>query len=194
MKFAYDNGADALALTDHGHMNGLPYQILYTKKLRADGKNFKPIFGVEAYFLPSLDLWRDEYEKAKQQKKKMGSNEVTLNIEDERASKQKVKDILKKRNHLILLAQNQQGLNNIFKLVSESYKSGNFYRYPRIDYDLLGNLFDRIYYYAVPDFIDLHLGNFHWFIFNVADIFITIGIIGLIFIELLKKEKTTKNV
>ena len=47
----------------------------------------------------------------------------------------------------------------------------------------LGNLFDRIYYYAVPDFIDLHLGNFHWFIFNVADIFITTGIIGLILIE-----------
>ena len=58
----------------------------------------------------------------------------------------------------------------------------------------LGNLFDRLYYYAVPDFIDFHLGNFHWFIFNVADIFITIGIIGLILIELLKKEKTTKNV
>ena len=50
----------------------------------------------------------------------------------------------------------------------------------------LGNLFDRIYYYAVPDFIDLHLGNFHWFIFNVADIFITVGIIGLMFTELLK--------
>ena len=53
----------------------------------------------------------------------------------------------------------------------------------------LGNLFDRIYYYAVPDFIDLHIGNFHWFIFNVADIFITLGIIGLIFVELQKKEK-----
>ena len=53
----------------------------------------------------------------------------------------------------------------------------------------LGNLFDRIYYYAVPDFIDLHLGNYHWFIFNVADIFITVGIIGLITVELLKKEK-----
>ena len=57
----------------------------------------------------------------------------------------------------------------------------------------LGNLFDRIYYYAVPDFIDLHLGNYHWFIFNVADIFITVGIIGLILVELLKKEKTSKN-
>ena len=57
----------------------------------------------------------------------------------------------------------------------------------------LGNLFDRIYYYAVPDFIDLHLGNYHWFIFNVADIFITVGIIGLILVELLKKEKASKN-
>ena len=57
----------------------------------------------------------------------------------------------------------------------------------------LGNLFDRIYYYAVPDFIDIHLGNFHWFIFNVADIFITIGIIGLIFAELLKKDNTSQN-
>ena len=53
----------------------------------------------------------------------------------------------------------------------------------------LGNLIDRIYYYAVPDFIDIHIGNLHWFIFNVADIFITVGIIGLVFIELFKKEK-----
>ena len=56
-----------------------------------------------------------------------------------------------------------------------------------------GNLFDRIYYHAVPDFIDLHLGNYHWFIFNVADIFISVGIIGLIFVELKKKEKISKN-
>ena len=58
----------------------------------------------------------------------------------------------------------------------------------------LGNLFDRIYYYAVPDFIDLHLGNYHWFIFNVADIFITLGIIGLILTEILKKEKVSNNI
>jgi len=57
----------------------------------------------------------------------------------------------------------------------------------------LGNLLDRIYYYAVPDFIDVHLGNFHWFIFNIADIFITVGIIGLIFVELFKKKKMSKN-
>ena len=58
----------------------------------------------------------------------------------------------------------------------------------------LGNLFDRMYYYAVPDFMDLHVGNFHWFIFNVADIFITIGIIGLIFVELFLSQKVEKNV
>ena len=57
----------------------------------------------------------------------------------------------------------------------------------------LGNLFDRIYYYAVPDFIDLHLGSYHWYIFNIADIFITVGIIGLLFVELLKREKISKN-
>ena len=60
----------------------------------------------------------------------------------------------------------------------------------------LGNLFDRIYYYAVPDFIDLHFRDFHWFIFNVADIFITVGIIGLVFIELFrfKKKIIKKNI
>ena len=58
----------------------------------------------------------------------------------------------------------------------------------------LGNLFDRMYYYAVPDFIDIHVGNFHWFIFNVADIFITIGIIGIIILELLKSKKTESHV
>ena len=58
----------------------------------------------------------------------------------------------------------------------------------------MGNLFDRIYYSAVPDFIDFHINNFHWFIFNVADIFITLGIICLIFDEIFinnkKNEKT----
>ena len=58
----------------------------------------------------------------------------------------------------------------------------------------LGNLFDRVYYYAVPDFIDLHINNYHWFIFNVADIFITVGIIGLIITEIFKKENSDKNV
>merc|ERR1711991_1072143 len=53
----------------------------------------------------------------------------------------------------------------------------------------LGNVFDRIFYKAVPDFIDFHVGNFHWFIFNVADIFITIGIIFLIILEFTANNK-----
>ena len=54
-----------------------------------------------------------------------------------------------------------------------------------------GNVFDRIFYKAVPDFIDFHVGNFHWFIFNVADIFISLGVILMIIFELIdnKKEK-----
>jgi len=52
----------------------------------------------------------------------------------------------------------------------------------------LGNIFDRIFYSAVPDFIDIHINNFHWFIFNVADIFITIGIIFLISFEIFNKK------
>lgn len=53
----------------------------------------------------------------------------------------------------------------------------------------LGNLFDRVYYSAVPDFIDINNNEYHWFIFNVADIFITLGIICLIFVELLNYKK-----
>ena len=53
----------------------------------------------------------------------------------------------------------------------------------------LGNLFDRFKYSAVPDFIDLHVGNFHWFIFNVADIFITVGVVCLIFVVLFYNKK-----
>ena len=51
----------------------------------------------------------------------------------------------------------------------------------------LGNFFDRLVYKAVPDFLDFHIGNFHWFIFNVSDIFITIGIIFMIISEIIQK-------
>ena len=44
----------------------------------------------------------------------------------------------------------------------------------------IGNFYDRLFYFAVPDFIDIHIGNFHWFTFNIADIFITIGVILLL--------------
>ena len=57
----------------------------------------------------------------------------------------------------------------------------------------LGNLFDRIYYSAVPDFIDISYKGYHWFVFNVADIFISLGIICLIFAELLNYKKKNES-
>tara|TARA_B100000575_G_C23056248_1_gene608093 strand:- start:531 stop:1028 length:498 start_codon:yes stop_codon:yes gene_type:complete len=55
----------------------------------------------------------------------------------------------------------------------------------------LGNVFDRILYKSVPDFIDFHIGGFHWFIFNIADIFITIGVIFMVIFEIFEnKEKS----
>ena len=86
------------------------------------------------------------------------------------------------------------GLINVV-LIYLLFKVKNIYAYllALIIGGSLGNLLDRIYYSAVPDFIDVHIGNFHWFIFNVADIFITVGIIGLIFLELFKHEKISSN-
>ena len=57
----------------------------------------------------------------------------------------------------------------------------------------LGNLFDRIYYNAVPDFIDLNYNGYHWFVFNVADIFITTAILCLILAELINYKKNDKK-
>ena len=53
----------------------------------------------------------------------------------------------------------------------------------------LGNLHDRIFFNAVPDFIDFHIGEFHWFIFNVADMFISLGVIFMILYELIDNNK-----
>jgi len=140
MDFCYENGGDALALTDHGNMNGLAYQVLHAKKMQEAGQDFKPIYGCEAYFIPSIEEWREEYEKAMEDKKRARSvkkdEQSGATVEDEGSSK-KTQDILRRRRHLVLLAQNQTGLSNLFKLVSESYQSENFYRYPRIDYKLL---------------------------------------------------------
>ena len=142
MDFCYENGGEALALTDHGNMNGFSHQFLHWKKMKAEGKDFKPIFGVEAYFLPSIEEWQKEYDRIKADAKlaktlaKAGDTSGAT-VEDEEASKKAVKSVINRRRHLVLLAQSQTGLNNLFKLISESYKEENFYRYPRVDYKLL---------------------------------------------------------
>jgi len=82
----------------------------------------------------------------------------------------------------------------IIVLVIMSLKSQGLKRYSllMIVGGALGNLHDRFFFNAVPDFIDFHIGNFHWFIFNVSDIFITLGVISMIVLELFdnKNEKT----
>ena len=101
-----------------------------------------------------------------------------------------------------LLSFNEVHLYNILSLIISiivfilliiSIKSYGFKRYSllMIVGGALGNLYDRIYFNAVPDFIDFHVGNFHWFIFNVADVFITMGVIFMIVLEIIdiKKER-----
>ena len=56
----------------------------------------------------------------------------------------------------------------------------------------IGNVFDRLFNRSVPDFIDFHIGNFHWFIFNIADVFITIGVIFMILIEIIGNNRNLK--
>ena len=127
-------------MTDHGNMNGLAWQVLHAKKMKKAGKEFKPIFGCEAYFIPSVAKWKEEYEEIKNASKKKSDYEADnsgTTVEDEGASKKKIKSVLNRRRHLILLAMNQTGLQNIFKMISRSYSGDNFYRYPRVDYALL---------------------------------------------------------
>ena len=70
MNFAHSNGSKALALTDHGSMNGLSYQLLRAKEMKAEGIDFKPIFGVEAYYIDSIDDWRELRNEIAQDKKR----------------------------------------------------------------------------------------------------------------------------
>ena len=139
MDFAYENGMSALALTDHGNMNGMSYQVLHAKKMKKQGKDFKPIFGVEAYFVASIEDWKAEYDRVKEDKKqarKVINDTDKVETEDEGASKSKSNKI-NSSGHLVLVAMNQTGLNNIFKIVSDSHQGDNFYRKPRLDYSVL---------------------------------------------------------
>ena len=76
----------------------------------------------------------------------------------------------------------------LFFLISKTEKIQK-YSYIAISGGALGNIFDRIIYNSVPDFIDLHYNGFHWFIFNIADIFITLGIVCLIYDEIFLQKK-----
>jgi signal peptidase II len=80
---------------------------------------------------------------------------------------------------IFLMLKTNEGLKKYSLLIILGGASGNFY--------------DRVKYNAVPDFIDFHIENFHWFIFNVSDIFITIGVILMIVLELISNKKENIN-
>ena len=104
-----------------------------------------------------------------------------------------------------LLSFNESYIYNIITLIIISisiiimvimFNSEGFKKYSLIFVfgGSISNLFDRIYYSAVPDFIDFHINNFHWFVFNVADIFITLGIICLILDEIFINNKKNETI
>lgn len=138
--FAYSNGLSGTAFTDHGNMNGMVYAYLKAQKMKKEGiKDFRVLFGNEMYVHPDLEQWRELKEKTKNDKKlvKTAKEEIELNSEDETETKSKTKNPLNKRGHLVLVAANQTGLQNLYKLTSESYLQENFYRFPRVDFKLL---------------------------------------------------------
>lgn len=139
--YAYENGMDAMAITDHGNMNSLSYCLEHIKKMKKEGKDFKPIFGIEAYFVDSVSDWKVAYDKERENKKakskKASADEKNGTIVEDEDSSKSAGRTLRSRAHLVLLAKNEVGLKNIFSMISQSYKSPNFYYYPRIDFDLL---------------------------------------------------------
>ena len=104
-----------------------------------------------------------------------------------------------------LLSFNQNSLYNLLSLFIAIIvliiffmiiKNNNIKKYPLliIFAGAIGNLYDRVSYKAVPDFIDFHIGEFHWFIFNVADIFISLGVFFMILIELIDNNKNNETI
>jgi DNA polymerase-3 subunit alpha len=160
--FAFGNGLEGMAFTEHGNMNSFSHAFTKSKKMKEEGKDFKIIYGIEAYVHPSIDEWKLEREKHKEDAKlaKQIDEDVGLVVEDENESKKVIKSTLNQRSHLVLTAQNQEGLNNLFKMVSESYRGDNFYRFPRMDYDLLKRYNSGII--ASTACIGGILGNDYW--------------------------------
>jgi len=152
-------GMDAWALTDHGNGNGLAHAHSAAVKLQKSGKKYRQLYGVEFYFVPSLSQWKIDMEAHKQSIKdaktaalaeKLAKKPTDIDsgeddeeagvghvVEDEEETKSAVeKPEWQRRYHLVAVAKNRNGLQNLFRLVKASFKDG-FYRFPRIDFELL---------------------------------------------------------
>ena len=164
--FVRENGMNALAITNHGHMNSFAHAYLHVQKLNAQGANFKFIPGCEMYVHPDLQTWQLQYDLAKATKKgneievqriksllinldtplsasvaddmvEANDEDAGLTVENEEETKSgKFYDPIKRRHHLVVLPTSSTGLQRLFHLVSRGYKEG-FYRFPRVDYKML---------------------------------------------------------
>lgn len=145
---AGENSA-AFAVTEHGNMNSIGSIVATQKKYDKSGAPVKIIYGVEAYYLPSVENWKLIKAKSdadkKDKKKSKSENDTSLVIEDSTESKGKYFDPIIRRNHLVLCATNSIGLKNLFRIVSRSYREdGYFYRKPRVDLKLLAEFNEGI--------------------------------------------------
>ena len=153
-----EQGMDSWALTDHGHGSGLAHAHQHSEQLKKNGRNYRQLYGVEFYFVPSLKTWKEQYnahreavqaERDAKKKEKLAKSPVLIDaekevesgghvLEDESETKgsAKGKPAWKRYYHLVVVAKNRQGLANLFTLVKKSYKYG-FYRFPRIDFEML---------------------------------------------------------
>ena len=141
--FVLQNGMDAWAMTDHGNGSGLAHAHKHASKLQKGGVKYRQIYGCEFYFVPSLEEWKIEFQKSKELKALIKSKDNDeeegghiIENEDETKTFSLSDDEWKRRYHLVITAQNSEGLRNLFTLVKRAYTDG-FYRYPRIDFDLL---------------------------------------------------------
>lgn len=163
--FVRENGMNALAITNHGHMNSFAHAYLHVQKLNKAGANFKFIPGCEMYVHPDLQTWQLQYDLAKATKKDdkievmrikslltnldtplsasigeaadSDDDDAGLTVENEEETKSgKFYDPIKRRHHLVVLPTTSTGLQRLFHLVSRGYKEG-FYRFPRVDYKML---------------------------------------------------------
>ena len=151
-------GGDSWALTDHGQGSGLAHANQHAELLKKSGRNYRQLYGVEFYFVPSLKTWQEQYENHREtvaaerdakKKEKLAKSPVVVEneteiksgghvLEDEEETKgsAKGKPAWKRYYHLVVIAKNRKGLSNLFTLVKKSYKYG-FYRFPRIDFEML---------------------------------------------------------
>ena len=112
---------------------------------KSKGSGFKLITGCEFYYHPDLDDWRSQHLQAQEdrqnkKKKKNDDDEIAgATVEDESLTKTRfgLKNPLNERHHMVILPKSRKGLENMFKLVSKSYRGDNFYKFPRIDRKML---------------------------------------------------------